>query len=299
VATDEKHLVWNLRHTLAPGQVASAGLEHSSARISSDTVYNRSTRSQTTARAGLDGAAGAWQWQAHLRHDDTSDFGNATTGRAGLAWLPAPGWRVGVSLASGFNAPSFNDLFYPFGGNPALKPERARSAELQLGWAGGGQAVRATLFSQRLRDLIGNDSNFNRVNINRARNQGLELQATLKAAGLTLTPYLTMQEPVDLATGAQLPRRAKVLAGTQLAGQAGPVSWQAGLRLVDDRWDNVANTRLLPAYTLLDLGGQWALTPAWSVAAQLRNATDKAYEDAWGYRSPGRTLALTLQYALR
>jgi vitamin B12 transporter len=298
IRTDEQRLAWDGGWTCASGQRLTAGLERSLARIGSDTPYNRSLRGQTSARLGLDGQSGPHSWQANVRHDRYSDFGSATTGLLGYGHEVAPGWRVSGTLSNGFNAPTFNDLFYPFGGNAALRPETARNRELALDHTGAGGSLRATWFDQRLKDLIGNDSAFNRVNIARAHLRGLEFSASWDLGTWRVAPSFTVQSPED-GSGRRLPRRARYLGDLILSTTQWGVQWQAQVHHVGYRFDNVANSRTLAAHTLLDLGATWALDRQLTLDAMLRNATDRAYQTAWGYRQPGRELSLALRWRFR
>ncbi|EHR72454.1 outer membrane cobalamin receptor protein [Burkholderiales bacterium JOSHI_001] len=298
VRTDEQRLAWDGGWTYTGGQRLTAGLERSVARIGSDTVYNRSVRGQTSARLGLDGQTGPHSWQANVRHDGYSDFGSVTTGLLGYGHEVAPGWRVSGTLSNGFNAPTFNDLFYPFGGNAALRPETSLNRELALDHTGAHGSLRATWFDQRVKDLIGNDSAFNRVNIDRAHLRGLEFSASWDLGAWRVAPSFTVQDPED-GSGRRLPRRARQLADLSLSTLQWGIQWQAQVHHVGKRFDNVANTRALPAHTLLDLGATWALDRQLTLDAKLRNATDRAYETAWGYRQPGRELSVALRWRWR
>ncbi|MDZ7653081.1 MAG: TonB-dependent receptor [Burkholderiaceae bacterium] len=65
-------------------------------------------------------------------------------GGADQRWLVAYGYaltprlRATAQASTAFRAPSFNDLYFPGFGNPALNPERAESAELGLRYANAG-----------------------------------------------------------------------------------------------------------------------------------------------------------------
>ena len=45
----------------------------------------------------------------------------------------------------------------------------------------------------------------------------------------------------------------------------------------------------LPGYTLVNLRASWALTPQWKLQGRLENLTDRDYELAYGYNTPGRS----------
>jgi vitamin B12 transporter len=286
-------LGWQNDVDVAQGQVVSVNAEHTRQRISSDTVYDRDLRSNTSLAMGYRGDISAHGWQLNLRRDRYSDFGNATTYYAGYGIKFAQHWRVSAAASSAFNAPTFNDLFFPGFSNPNLKPESTRSKELALQWAMVGQRARLAAFENRYEDLIGFDENFNIVNINRAKNRGVELMAETKFAGLDLRASATSQKPRNAITGKPLLRRAEQF-GALTVGYASS-AWTASstLRLTGSRPDR--GNRTLAGYTALDAALSYAVTPNISALLRAQNVTDRSWQDAYGYNNTPRTLLLGVE----
>ena len=78
------------------------------------------TNSRTT-----DSVFGIYHWrgdahalQVHLRYDDSSQFGGKTTGAIAYGYRVNASLRLTAGYSTGFNAPSFNDLYYPGFSNP-------------------------------------------------------------------------------------------------------------------------------------------------------------------------------------
>lgn len=272
---------WQLR----PGHRLTGGLERTRQQLSSDTVYNQTRRQLSSGRIGyvIDGAA--HQLQLNLRRDDYSDFGGATTWLAAYGYRLDDAWRVSASASTGFTAPTFNDLYFPWGGNPNLRPERVKSAELGLQYVVDRHDVRATLFENRFRDLIASDLFFNRVNVGRARTRGLELVYRGQFGTTDLQAALTFQDPKDLDTGQRLRRRAATLAQVSANRRSG--AWQYGgtVRYSGARDD--APARLGP-YAVVDLNASYALARDWRLFARVENLFDRDYRTVFGYRQPGR-----------
>ncbi|HKB55939.1 MAG TPA: TonB-dependent receptor [Ramlibacter sp.] len=274
-----------LQWDVAKGERVTAGLEHTRQRLRSDTVYARSSRTQDSARLGYNGTFGRHDVQLNLRQDRYSNFGTANTWLAGYGFRFTDAWRVSALASTGFNAPTFNDLYYPYGGNPALRPERVRSGEVALQYAAHGQDVRATVFNNRFTDLIGDDAFFNRINIGHARTRGVELTYAGRIGDTGVRAGLTRQDPVDLDTNMQLQRRAKTIANAGLTRDFGP--WQVGgnARYTGTRPD-AGHT--LGSYALLDLTASWRLSPQVKVFGRIENLFNRDYETVYGYRQPGR-----------
>ena len=282
--------------TPAPGQHVTAGAETTRQRLESDTVYDRASRTLTSLRLGYTADAGPHQVQVNVRNDRYSDFGSASTGYAGYAYRINEAWRINATASTGFNAPTFNDLYFPFGGNASLRPERLKSAELGLRYAVGAHLARAVLFDNRFTDLIGNDADFNRVNIGRARNRGLDLSYAGRVGDVGVRAGLVRQNPTDRDTGARLPRRARQQA--TLGADYGVGAWRLGgsLMHVGSRFDDAANKRPLAAYTTADVYANWQFARDFSAQANVNNLTDKRYETAYGYNQPRRGVYLTLRW---
>ncbi|HET8748970.1 MAG TPA: TonB-dependent receptor [Ramlibacter sp.] len=274
----------------APGHHVTAGLEHTRQRIASDTAYDRDHRNVDSARVGYTLAHGPHQLQLNARRDRYSDFGSANTWLAAYGYQFTEAWRASVSASTGFRAPSFNDLFFPFGiGNPDLRPESVRSAELGLQYARNGQELRATLFQNRFQDLIGLDAAFHTINIGRARNRGLELAYAGRVLDYGVRAGLTAQDPRDLDTDERLVRRARVFGHVAMTRERGPWQWGGQLRFSGDRADRFRGVPVrLAGYGVLDLTASYTVSPQVKLFGRVENVFDRDYETAFGYRQAGR-----------
>jgi vitamin B12 transporter len=287
--------------TAAPGHRVTAGLERTRQHIVSDTAYDRDRRTVDSARVGYVLDHGKHQLQLNARHDRYSDFGSANTWLAAYAYQLSDAWRANVSASTGFNAPTFNDLFFPFGiGNPDLRPERVRSAEVGLQYAVPNQEVRATLFQNRYHDLIGFDSAFHSINVGRARNRGLELTYAGRLLDYGMNAGLTAQDPRDLDTDARLVRRARVFGHLAVTRGLGPWQWGGNLRVSGNRADRSQGTpRVLGGYGVLDLTTSYTVSPQLKVFGRIENVFDRAYETAFGYRQAPRGVFVGLTWQPR
>jgi vitamin B12 transporter len=280
---------WQNDVTLNANWTATVALERLEQKIESDTTYGRSERTVDALRAGLAGAFGAHRLQLNLRHDDFSDFGTADTYYAGYGYSATETLRLFASASTAFNAPTFNDLFFPFGGNPALKPEKARSAELGAQLALQALRLRAALFSTRYRDLIGNDAAFNRANIGRASVEGAELSVETFVRTVRIVASLTAQDARNDVQDARLVRRARAFGNLQLSRAFGSFGVEANWRVTGDRLDRVSGQpRTLGGYGLVDLAARWRFDGHWAATLRAANLFDRAYENAWGYPGASR-----------
>ncbi|MDO9075266.1 MAG: TonB-dependent receptor [Rubrivivax sp.] len=288
------------------GQLVLA-LERDEDRARSSSYGAPVVRRNAAAVAELTGHAGAWAWQADVRRDHSSDFGGVTTGRLGGTYAPAPGWRLRVLAGSTFRAPSFNDLYFPDYGVATLQPERGQSMEVGLNWQGATGTAAATLWRNRVRELVGYQSDASlcppgysygcAANVNRARLQGLTLNGAQRlGAAWSLKAQIDFLEARDQATGARLPRRAAHQATLGATWTQADWSASASVLRVGERPDG---GKRLAAETTLDLAASWQFDTAWQLQAKLLNATDRDVEPVRDYQGLGRQAWLVLRYALR
>ncbi|RNF82229.1 TonB-dependent vitamin B12 receptor [Montanilutibacter psychrotolerans] len=287
--------------TLARDQVLTVGLDWLRDRVESDTAYVETGRSNRAAFVQYQGTFGAHSLQASVRRDDNDQFGGHNTGSAAWGIAFGDGWRVTASYGTAFKAPTFIELYYPFGfGNPDLSPEKSRSAELGLAWQKANHGVALNVFETRVEDLIGTDIAFRAININEARVRGAELTANASFGVWDASASASFADPENRSTpyeGKQLPRRARTSARIDVDRAFGSVRLGVTAAGEGARYDDFANTRRVGGHALLDLRGEIALSSAWTLQARLANVFDRDYETVEYYRQPGREWFLTMRYA--
>jgi len=232
-----------------------------------------------------------------VRYDRNSAFGDAVSPRLTLAWVfPGSHFKVRAAGGSAFRAPTVGELYYPFGGNPALKPERSVSWEFGAeAYVGKGRAE-VSLFWNDLKDLIVYDfpSNQNQ-NVGRARTRGVEVawRQTL-SSWLALDASYTYLDAQNLVTDLPLIRRPRHRGALGVSVHpVAPLEVAARGYLVGRRPDADALTGAPvedPSYLRLDFLARWDLG-RFAPYVHLENALDRRYEEASGYSAPGRRFA--------
>lgn len=280
------------------GHVVTAGYETTTQRLESNTVYKKTERTLNASRLGYLIDQGDHQLQINLRQDDYSDFGMATTGLFGYGYRLTPTLRVSANTSTGFMAPTFNDLYYPYGGNPALRPEHLRSNEIAAQYASRGHDLRVTYFDNQFTDLIGNNSSFVRTNIAKAQNKGVELIYLGKFANSTINAGFTSQDPLNSITQKQLDRRAKILANFGLNQDLGAWSVGAQTRYSGERPD-AGQTKTLGAYFVSDLTASYQWSRDLKLNGRINNVFDRKFETAYGYNQVRRGIFAGLNWQMK
>ena len=121
------------------------------------------------------GADADERWSISGRHDHNEQFGGQSTGNAAWAHRFTAALRMTASVGTAFRAPTFNELYYPFFGNPALRPEHSRSTELGLDDSRAQARWSLHAFETRVHDLIAFDSSFLPSNVDQAVIRGVEV----------------------------------------------------------------------------------------------------------------------------
>ena len=225
-----------------------------------------------------------------IRYDEHSEFGGFTTGRLAFALRPAEGTVLRGAVGTGYRPPTIGDLFADFGffvGNPDLEPETSTSFEIGVDhvWAGGG-SVSATVFQNRIDDLITSTADFSTLENVAGESiiTGLEIGARVPFGDRFLAyGALTLLNAED-ATGEPLPRTPErdVVLGLEAKltdRLTGDVWVQAvgGYPEVDD-WETL-NARLT-----------WAVNDRVDAFVRATNITDEQYQTVPGYGTAGRAV---------
>ncbi len=275
-------------------------------RIAGDTGYdvqqryNRAVYAQWASRF-----SDAHDLQVNVRRDDNSQFGGKTTGSVLYGVRVGSGYRLTFSGGTAFKAPSFNELYYPYYGNPLLRPETARNLEIGLNYSIPLLSWSVHAFQNRVSDLIAHDSSILPFgapnNIDKAVLSGLEAQFRVRVASVAINGNVTALSPRQEGgpfDGNLLPRRAQRTARLDFDWPLHD-SLRLGLTQMGSshRYDDLANSVRLAGYGRTDLRATIAVSPSWQLTGSVENVFDRAYETAAWYPQPGRSWLLTLRYA--
>jgi vitamin B12 transporter len=229
-----------------------------------------------------------------VRYDGNSQFGSAVSPRGSIAWLSKDQkWKVRAGGGSAFRAPTVGELYFPFYGNPDLKPERSVS------WEAGGEAyvgkggrVEVTYFWNDLKDLIVYDFHSSKTeNIGSARTQGVEVGYRQQIlAPLALQASYTYTDAVDRTNDTPLLRRPKNIASLTVAWQPLPaLSIEVRGLYTGTRADAnpiTSDPLVDPSYFRLDLFASWQFG-TFAPYLRINNLTDASYDEAAGYPAAG------------
>lgn len=226
------------------------------------------------------------------RHERDSRFGGKTTGRAAMAWRPDQFTVIRTSAATGFRAPSANELFGPFGPNPDLDPETSRSFDFGIERRFADITAEAAVFRTDITDLIGFDGGYVQVP-GRSRLQGIELSARYD-----------MSELLSL-TGAFTYTDARTAAGDPVANVpkrdfAAGVDWEILDGLRSSTTFAASSPRFgfggssIPGFGVVNTTFSYELTEQADLTLRVENIFNKQYQTVAGFGTSDRAFYLGL-----
>ncbi|WP_306007077.1 TonB-dependent receptor plug domain-containing protein [Aquicoccus porphyridii] len=274
----------------AANAVLNFGLDYTEERYK--TVGSADTRS---AFAELLLQPGDVDLSLALRHDEHSQFGGHASGRIAGVWHVTGSTDIRAALATGFRAPSLNELYGPFGGNPNLDPEQSRNAELGIEHRFGSVgSIRGTLFYTEVDDLI--DYNFPTGYV--------QVPGTSVSKGFEMSGRYALSDQytvygaytyVDAKDGNGM-RRVRVPRNTLVLGLDAEFTPKLSGNIEVKHANGAEASAFAPAghkvgeYTLVNVGVEYAVMESVKAYLRVENLTDEDYETVGGYNQPGRSV---------
>lgn len=312
--TTQQQLAWQNDWRVGPGVWMSAW-ERRRTGLDSTQAFTVKEQNSDSLVLGYQAWLNSHLLQASVRKDWIQSLPDQATHSLGYGYKLAPEWLARVSVGTGYKVPTFNDLYWPldranfYQGNPQLRPERSKNAELGLSYQTRRSSASATLYRNVVNDIIVNtyDSAINLttpVNVNTAVLRGVTLQGSRRFSQWTVKAAFDVLDAKDSQTGLQLPRRVPRSATLDASRQMGDWTYGTQLALFSHRYNDKENEQRLSGYGLLNLHLGYALTPQLRLLARVNNLLAKDYVQAQGlfppfnqYAVAGRSLFVTLRYA--
>ncbi|MFH1478459.1 MAG: TonB-dependent receptor [Candidatus Omnitrophota bacterium] len=238
------------------------------------------------------------------RWDDYSNFGDRNSPSVSFNFWLFNAIKAHALAAKSFRAPTFNDLYWPredwgvwggVEGNTMLGPEKAESLEFGCsGYLFNKLKMDATFFRTNIRDMIewtvDNSWWWRPENLNSASIKGVEFETEIALAHWLKTNFnYTYLEAEDRNTKKWLIYRPRHL--YKLNFIYSPVSkLEIGLSLLykTKRYVNADNTALLSHYAVGNISLDYKLRENTQLMFEIKNITDRAYEEQKNYPVPGR-----------
>ncbi|MGO3667826.1 MAG: TonB-dependent receptor domain-containing protein, partial [Vreelandella alkaliphila] len=276
-----------------------AGAEYSEDRVNSTTAYDETSRSNAAVftQALLDFAP--FTLQASLRFDDNEAYGEEVTGSVGVGYDLDGHHTLRANYGTAFNAPTYNQLYFPGFGNPDLESETSESIEVGVRGQYAHWFWDAALYQTDIDNLIAGQGLL--FNVPETRIRGAELAAGVELDDWTLAAALTYTDPENRLTGKRLQNRASQSLRLDVDRELG--DWSVGGSWIaqNHRYRDAQNQDRLSGYGLVNLRAGWQFAPLWSARVTLENALDQDYIttrsfDGADYINAGRAGFLSVHF---
>ncbi|MBV6273348.1 TonB-dependent receptor [Alcaligenaceae bacterium CGII-47] len=316
---------WQNNLQLHPDHRVSVLFERLEERLQASTPYDQTARNTNAAALIYNGHLDRLHTQASVRNDNISGYGNQATGSLGFDIDLNDDWQIGIASSTGFHAPTFNDMYYPFEqyywnglpsgsyqGNPNLKPERSRNIEAHIRYQTSTTQLSLTAYQNRIEDLIdgyvcGPTYDCTSENINQATIRGLTLSAEhdfgdtkLRASADFLDPR--NDRPVAGETGSQLPLRARQVFQLSAEHRIQAVKLGAEYQYTGQRYTSLKNDVTLGGFSLFNLTAAYDINKNLGVQVRWNNVLDKDYvlidNSISAYNTPGSNVFVNLSWKM-
>lgn len=317
--TEQKQISWQNDFTLPLGTLTLAydRLEQDVSSEANVKTKFKKERNDDSFLASYLLDQGNHSVQASIRENHNTQFGNYTTGGAGYGYRITPQWRVTANYGKAFRAPTFNQLYYPNFGDPTLSPEKSDNVEAAVKYTGGKFNAGVTVFQNKIRSLLANAGpatpsctlgGFCPINVGKVEIQGVTTEASWNIYdNLLLSGNFTVQAPRDEATDNLTPRQGNRYGTVNLLHTWGDLQWGAEVLGSSTRYNNIANTKVMQGYALVNFTANYRINPEWKLEARANNVLDKNYVLAYTgntatspvYNTAGSNLFVGLRYNMK
>ncbi len=281
--------------------VLSVTLEDRSEKVDSSTLYTVTKRDVRSALLSYALNRKDWDVLAVVRRDDNSQFGGFSNWALSGGYRLTETLRVVASAGTSFQAPTFNQLYFPGFGNPLLQPQRNKAAEVGLRYQQGNLALGAVLYRNDIEGFIDPGTN---VQSSRAELRGVTLTASSQMRDTTYSVSYDYADPRSFSTAPasnnlRLVRVARNVLNARVTQRLGDFDVFGELKMSSNRVDNnisFTGRDTLGGYGVVNVGFDWRVQKNLSLLARINNLTDKTYVLAIPYTTPGRNAFVSLSW---
>ncbi len=237
---------------------------------------------------------------AGVRQDHYNTFGDATTYRVTGGYLhPETGTKVRGSYATGFRAPTINQLFFPGFGNPDLKPEESKGLDVGVDQRLFQEKLflSVTYFWNHFDNLIQNvtaGALLRPENVGQAKTQGWELGFRAHILhNLELRGQYTYTLSRDLTNNRRLSRWPIDQASLSVSYQPiQSVHVNADYRFVGARNNDASNTpsQRMGSFGVVNVSTTYDVNKTMQVFGRIENLTNQQYEEIAGFGTAIRSV---------
>lgn len=276
-----------------------AGAEYSEDKVDSTIEYDETSRSNKAVFTQVLMDFSPLTLQASLRFDDNEAYGDEATGSLAVGYALNAQHTLRASYGTAFNAPTYNQLYYPGFGNPDLESETSETTELGVRGQYAQWFWDAALYQTDIDNLIAGQGI--QSNVPSSRIRGAELASGVELNDWTLAAALTYTDPENRLTGNRLQNRATQSVRLDIDRELEEWSLGGSWIAQNHRYRDAGNQDRLSGYGLVNLRAGWQFAPLWSARLTVENVLDQDYIttrsfDGADYINAGRAGFLSVHF---
>ena len=300
--TEKTDIAWQNDIRLHETALLTLGYDYLKEEVDGTTAYDENERDNKAGFVQLQYMQGAVSANLGARNDDNEQFGSHDTYNASVGYDINADLKIVASYGEAFKAPTFNDLYFPFFGNPNMIPEESDTYEIAMKGFGNDYSWTISAYQNDIENLIQyNALIFANDQIAKARTKGLEATFEKNVYGWLVNTSLTLLDTEDKATGNELARRPEQVLNIDIDRSFNQWSVGASLYAVNSRYDDAANTSELNGYGTVALRSAYAVNDEWKLQLKVDNLFDKDYVttssfNLGDYVSPGTEVLFSVVY---
>lgn len=232
--------------------------------------------------------------QVGVRLEDNARFGDHTVGQAAIRYHITPTASVYANIGSAFRAPTLNEMYSQWGGNPDLKPETSISYEIGADYSITPHlSTNLSLYQNEVKNLISSqciatcDGDwettfpiYQNLNFDKATFKGGELGLKWQQNDYFISTQYAYVETENKATGLELVYRPKntLTFSTGLENEVYGLNISAIARSKANT-QNVKNSDTISGYATMDFNAFWNINPNVKVFTNIQNLWDNHYHE--------------------
>ena len=276
------------------------GLDYTGESITTTGTYNSDERYLIGLFGYGQKTVGQFTLEAALRYDDVEDIDSEVTYNLGAGYDLTENTSVALTHSTGFKAPSFNDLYSPYGGHTDISSETSETTEILVKHQFEAGRLGLSVYQTEVDDLIvwnpiaPGSFDYRPDNVAKANIEGAEFEVNFVYGGFTHDVNFALINTEDGSTGDRLIRRAREHFNYSLAAQMGELDFSLSYSYKGDRTDRFGV--VLDGYSLVNSKLGYAISDAVSLNFKVNNLFDEEYSTASGYNTQGQTFYFGVSY---
>lgn len=316
--TQRSGALLQLDYTLNERSLFSIGYDYFDDEVESTGNFSESERYNKAHFVQYQYAGDVFSLSGSYRQDDNESFGKNDTSSISFGYKVTDDILVSLSHGTAFKAPTFNDLYYPleeytfmgfttrYVGNADLQPEESKTTELMVRGDFENVDWSFSYFETRTESLIEWDyvvlspvlGESSPYNVGEALMRGGEFTASSVLAGWNTHLAVSYIDSRDQETHDVLADRSRGNIDISVDKTWGDLNYALKWHAQSERYNRQSGVgdRKLGGFNTVAMKATYKLSDDLSVAAKVDNLFDKEYQLQHSFRTPGRTVALSIRY---